>query len=82
MKLNAESLRNQATDAEMLSDKKRPKETPLRTKLVTRYDIFSGKTTQRKVQLAYAMNPEKERSNYAKVAQSRPNGFGRSQGIC
>ena len=83
-KLNAESLRNLTTDKVMLSDRKRPKETPMKTKLFTRYDFFTGQMTQRKVQAALASTTrlEKEKSNYAKVAEARPYGFGRSQGIC
>ena len=48
-KLNAESLRNLTSDKVMLSDRKRPKETPMKTKLFTRYDFFTGQMTQRKV---------------------------------
>ena len=64
----------------MLSDRKGPKETPARTKLIKRYDIFTGEMTQRKVHLT--AKPLKEKSNYDRVAETNPISFGRSQGIC
>ena len=64
----------------MLTDRKEPLKSPIRTKLFKRYDIFTGEIASRRVNLS--SRPIKEKSNYAKVSETLPHGFGRSQGIC
>ena len=73
-------MRNIASDAGIFSDTKRLESSGSKTKLTEEYDFFTGDNVQRRVQIP--LKEKKQKSSYEKMTEIRPNGFGRTMGIC